>query len=186
MKYAACLIAGCAALAACNSSPKVNEKNASVAEVAQKVQEAGTDQSFIRAGKWQSKVTIDKFEVPGMPADVAQRMQGVMAQQQAHSFESCVTQEDVKRPKADFFTGKNNECQYDHFTMGGGKIDALMHCPGKGGSGETTMQMAGTYSPESYQMQMATKVEPGAGGHGGVNMEMRVDSHRVGECSSNG
>jgi hypothetical protein len=185
MKYTFCLIACVTALADCNSSPKVNAKNASVAEVAQKVREVGADQSFVRPGKWESKVTIDKFEIPGMPADVAQRMRAMMAQQQEHSFQSCLTKDDVKRPKADFFTGKNSECRYDHFTMGGGKIDALMRCSGKNGSGQT-MQMAGTYSPDSYQMQMSTKVEPTAGGEGGMNMEMRVDSHRVGECSSNG
>ena len=58
----------------------------------------------------------------------------------------------MKRPKEDFFAGKNNDCRYDHFTMGGGKIDAAMHCGGKDGESQV-MQMAGTYSPDSYQMQ---------------------------------
>ena len=53
----------------------------------------------------------------------------------------------MKRPKEDFFAGKNNECRYDHFTMGGGKIDAAMHCGGKHGESQV-MQMAGTYSPD--------------------------------------
>jgi hypothetical protein len=180
MKHAAFLLVCGTALAACNSSPKVNEKNATPAEVAQKVREAGADQSFVRPGQWESKVTIDKFEVPGMPADVAQRMQAMMAQQQEHSFQSCLTQEDVKRPKEDFFTGKNNECRYDHFTMGGGKIDAVMHC-GKG----QTMQMAGTYSPDSYQMQTSMKAAADKGDEtSGMQMQMRVEAHRVGECSA--
>ena len=185
MKHAVCLIACVTGLAACNSSPKVNEKNSSVAEVAQKVREVGADQSFVRPGKCESKVSIDKFEIPGMPADVARRMQTMMAQQQEHSFQSCLTKDDVKRPKEDFFAGKNNECRYDHFTMGGGKIDAVMHCGGRNGPGQT-MQMAGTYSPDSYQMQMSTKVEPTEGGQGGMTMQMRVDSHRVGDCSASG
>ena len=171
-----------AALAACDSSPKVDEKNASVAEVAQKVREAGADQAFVRPGQWQSTVTIDKFEVPGMPPEVAQRMKAMMAETQAHSFKSCLTKEDVQKPKEDFFAGKNNACRYERFTMGSGKIDAIMHCGGKDG-GKQTMQMAGTYSPENYQMQMSTKMEGGPGTEAGMSMQMRVEAKRVGECT---
>ena len=60
------------------------------------------------------------------------------------------------KPKEDFFAGKNNECRYDHFTMGGGKIDALMHC-GKKDAGSDHAVWAGTCGPDSYQMQMATE-----------------------------
>lgn len=181
MKYAVCVLAPVLCLAACNKSPEVKAKDASVAEVAQKVHEAGADQSFVRPGLWQSKVTIDQFDMPGIPAEMAQRMKTMMAQQQEHGFQSCLTAEDVKRPKEDFFAGKNNECRYDHFTMGGGKIDAVMHC-GKG-DGAQTMQMAGTYSPDSYEMQTAMKVNAAAGDEGGMSMKMRVEAKRVGECT---
>src|SRR4051812_40432629 len=101
------LIACAVPLAACNSSPKVNERNASVAEVAQKVREAGVDQSLVRPGRWESKVTIEQFDIPGMSAEMAQRMKSMMAEKQEHGFVSCLTPEDVKRPKEDFFAGKN-------------------------------------------------------------------------------
>jgi hypothetical protein len=104
----------------------------------------------------------------------------MMAERQPHDYQTCLTPEDVKRPKEDFFAGKNNECRYDNFTMGGGKIDAVMHC-GKGGATQT-MQMAGTYSPDSYQMQMASKVESGKGEMGAMSMQMRVEANRIGEC----
>jgi hypothetical protein len=175
------LIACAVPLAACNSSPKVNERNASVAEVAQKVREAGVDQSLVRPGRWESKVTIEQFDIPGMPAEMAQRMKSMMAEKQEHGFVSCLTPEDVKRPKEDFFAGKNKECRYDHFTMGGGKIDALMRCDGKSG-GAPVMQMAGTYSPDSYQMQTSMKMAGGAGVEG-MSMQLRIDAHRVGECT---
>ena len=87
-------------------------------------------------------------------------MKSMMAQNQEHSSQNCLTPEDVKRPREDFFAGKNNECRYDHFTMGGGKIDAAMHCGGKHGESQA-MQMAGTYSPESYQMQTSMKMDGG-------------------------
>lgn len=181
MKYVFRLAVGALALGACNKSPEVKAKNATPAEVAQKMRESGAGQSFVRAGLWQSKVTIEQFEMPGMPPEMASRMKTMMAQNQEHDFETCLTAEDVKKPKEDFFAGKNNECRYDHFTMGGGKIDALMHC-GKGG-GAQTMQMAGTYSPDAYQMLMSTKVEGNEKDAQGMQMRMRVESRRVGECS---
>jgi hypothetical protein len=182
MKHAVYLIACAAALAACNKGPQVDEKNASVAEVAKKVREAGAEQSLVRPGLWQSKVTIDQLDIPGMPADMSQRMKAMMAEKQEHGFETCLTAEDVKRPKEDFFTGKNNQCRYDHFTMGGGKIDAAMRCGGKDST--TVMQMAGTYSPDSYRMQTAMNVQSGAAGQGGMTMKMRIEAQRVGECSA--
>ena len=167
-------------LGACNKSPKIDAKNATPAEVAQQVRESGADQSTVRPGLWQSKVTIEKFEVPGMPPEMAGRMKAMMAENQPHDFETCLTAEDVKRPKEDFFAGKKSECRYENFTMGGGKIDATMHC-GKG----NTMQMAGTYSPDSYQMQTSMKAAPDRPDAGsGMQMQMRIESRRVGECSA--
>jgi hypothetical protein len=180
MKPAYSLFAGALALTACNKSPEVNAKNATPTEVAQKVRESGADQSFVRPGLWQSKVTIEQFDMPGMPPEMASRMKAMMAQNQEHGFRTCLTAEDVKKPKEDFFAGKSNECRYDHFTMGGGKIDAVMHC-GKG-DGSQTMQMAGTYSPDNYQMEMSTKVEAADRGARAMQMQMRVESSRVGEC----
>ena len=183
MRHAAFVLIGCvAALGACKKAPQVNEKDASVAEVAQKVREAGGDQSMIRPGLWQSKVTIEQLDMPGMPPEMASRMKTMMAQNQPHDFQTCLTAEDVKRPKEDFFAGKNNECRYDHFTMGSGKIDAAMRCGSK--EGAQVMQMAGTYSPESYQLQTAMKVEGDAkAAEGGMSMKMRVEAQRVGECT---
>jgi hypothetical protein len=182
MKTVLCVIACTLPLTACNKGPQVNEKNASVAEVAQKVREASPDAGFIRPGLWESKVTVEKFEMPGMPPEMSQRMKTMMAQNQEHNSQNCLTPEDVKRPKEDFFAGKNNECRYDHFTMGGGKIDAAMRCGGKHGESQV-MQMAGTYSPESYQMQTSMKMEGGSTPEGSMAMTMRIEARRVGQCS---
>jgi hypothetical protein len=181
MRIILCLIACALPLAACNKGPQVDEKNASVAEVAKKVRESGGEASFIRAGLWQSKVTIEKFEMPGMPPEMVQRMKTMMAQNQEHEFESCLTPEDVKQPKEDFFAGNNNECRYDHFTMGNGKIDAAMRCGTT--EGTNVMQMAGTYSPESYQMQTSMKMEDGRAPEGSMAMTMRIEAQRTGECT---
>jgi len=182
MKHMLLMAGGIVALAACNKSPTVNAKNATPEEVAKKVQASGLDQSMVEPGLWRSKVTIEKFDMPGMPPEMASRMKTMMAQNQGHDFETCLTPEDVKKPKEDFFAGKNNECRYEHFTMGDGKIDALMHCGKEAGA--STMRMAGTYSPDSYQMQMATEAETGDEAGHALQMQMRVEAQRVGECSA--
>ena len=185
MRTATAVLVACALpLGACNKSPEVNAKNASVEEVAKQVRESGADQSMVRPGLWESKVTVEQLEIPGMPPEMAGRMKTMMAEQQEHGGRTCLTAEDVKRPKEDFFASGNKECRYEHFTMGGGKIDAVMHC-GKGDAMQT-MQMAGTYSPESYQMQMATKVAAPAKDASGMSMKMRVEAKRVGECPAKG
>lgn len=162
-------------LAGCGSKPAVNEKNASVEEVSEKVREATGDHGFIQPGKWQSTVTIDQLDMPGMPPQVISQMKAMVAQ--THASETCLTPEEVKQPKAHFFSGNEN-CRYDHFTMGKGKIDAVMRCE-QGGSAQV-MQMTGTYSPDSYRMKMQT-----TGGAAGKSMTMRmsVNAKRVGACT---
>ena len=180
MRYSL-VVLSLAALAACNKGPEINVKNASVGEVAEKVREAGSDGSFVDPGRWETKVSLLDIEVPGMPPQMAQQMKQTMGKLQDNTYATCLTDADVKKPKEDFFAGKDNECRYDNFTMGGGKIDAVMHC-GKGGA-KQTMQMAGTYSPESYEMQMSTKTESGGAEARGMAMRMRVEAHRIGECT---
>jgi hypothetical protein len=179
MNRAVLLLTGLLPLSACNSEPEVDARNASVQEVAEEVRDATRDAVNIRPGKWLSQVTLEEVTAPGVPAQVREQMQGMFAGKQ--SYESCLTAEDVKRPKEDFFAGKDNkQCRYDHFRMGDGKIDARMRCSHEQMS--QIMEFAGTYSPEAYQMRMSTKTEAAAGPASGMSMRMRVDAKRVGEC----
>ncbi len=168
------------ALAACKSQPDVEARNASVAEDADKVAEASASGDFVRPGKWRSNVTIDEIALLGMPPQMADRMKSMMAEHRQHSAESCLTPEEAKRPREDFFAGDNKNCRYDHFTMSGGRIDAEMNCSERGAA--QTMVMQGTYGPDEYQLKMSMKADAGAGPAGGMTMKMRVDAKRVGEC----
>jgi hypothetical protein len=178
MRYAAMLI-GCAILAGCNSEPDVDMKNASVGDVAKEVSESSSGESFVRPGKWESTVQFVSMDAPGMPDSVKSAMQGMNDRRTV--FTTCLKPDEVKKPKEDFFAGKDNkECRYDHFRMGDGKIDAVMRCTRQGGG--QVMQLQGTYSPESYSMQMAMKADGGQGPAKDMTMKMRVDAKRVGEC----
>ena len=170
-------------LAACDSGPKVSATNASVEEVAAKVEEARLHETFFRAGKWTVKGQIDDIQVPGMPAGLAAQMKErgrVMP-----GTTSCITEADARKPAADFFTG-NKSCKYDHFTMGNGKIDARMRCGIGGGTQLTTM--TGDYGPENYRMAMTTAMENPSQGtaHGmeGMSMKLSVEGKRIGDCDA--
>ena len=184
MKYAALIIACALPLAACNKSPQVNEKNASVADVANAVSKSGiAGESFIRAGQWQVKGTLEEMNVPGMPPQAQAEMKRVMGQVQNNSFEYCVTPEEAKHPGGKMFTGKDNgNCRYDHFKMGDGKFDAAMRCEGSTRAQVMTMAMNGTYSPDAYTSHVSMDVQGGP--QGSMTMKMRSEAKRIGECTA--
>lgn len=174
------LMAACTmALAACNQGPEVHAENATAEEVAREVAQAGGSDSFVRPGLWESKVTIEEMTMPGMPAEMAAKMPSFEGR--VETGQSCLTAEEAKRPKEDFFAGDNKNCRYDHFTMAGGKIDAAMKCTVEQAS--QTMTMKGSYTPDTYNMQMTMNAEGGQGYDAGMTMKMRVDAKRVGECT---
>jgi hypothetical protein len=181
MKHAAILIACALPIAACNKGPDINVKNASVGEVAEKVRQAAGSDTLIEPGKWQTKISVLDVDIPGIPPQVAQQMKQSMAKMQEHSYDTCLTEADVKRPKEDFFAGKSNDCRYDHFTMSGGKIDAALRCEAKP-SGTMTMAIKGTYSRDSYEATMAMDMS-GRGPEGGMKMRSHSESRRIGACS---
>lgn len=177
MKRSAILLAGVALVAACNKEPKVSVDNATGAEVANELADAGGADSFVSPGQWESRVTIEQMSMPGMPPEMANQVQGMAARAEVH--QSCLTEEEAKRPKEDFFAGDNKNCRYDHFRMGGGKIDAVMRCADEGRT--HVMSMQGTYSADSYNMRM--KMDGSGGGdENAMSMTMRVDAKRVGPC----
>lgn len=170
-------------LAACDSGPKVTATNASVEEVAGKVEAARLDSDFLRPGKWLTKGSIDELNVPGMPAELAAKMKE--SGRDMPGTETCVTEADAKKPNADFFTG-NKSCRYDHFTMGNGKIDARMRCTAASGTQLTAM--TGAYDRESYRMAMTTAMENPSGGSAsgmaGMTMKLSVEGKRIGDCDA--
>lgn len=181
MRHAAVTIACALALTACDGAPEaeVSARNASVEQVAEQVRTATKDKMFIRPGKWQSKISIEEVSMPGLPPEMAQQMKAMIAQREQQSPEQCLTEENTRE---EFFGGKNDACRYDHFNMSGGKIDAKMRCQANGAT--QVMAMDGTYSPESYSMRMTTSSEGAPGPAGGMEMKMRVESRRIGECDA--
>jgi hypothetical protein len=78
------------------------------------------------------------------------------------------------------FSGDDKNCKYDHFSMGAGKIAIVMSC---GGEQPRKMQMNGTYSPDAYNMKVASQGE-GKSGPGAMSMQMEMAAKRIGACTA--
>lgn len=180
MKHAVCVSACVLILAACNKGPTVELHNATGNQVAKAVVQSGVMNSdtMIEPGLWQSKVNVLEMNIPGLPPEYAAKMKQSMAAQRDRASSHCVKPEDVKKPKEGFF-GADKSCRYNHFSMGGGKIDIQMSC--KGDESTQTTNMTGSYTPTSYSMDVSSSST--GGGPGGMNMKMHVDASRVGECT---
>jgi hypothetical protein len=163
-------------VAACNSEPDVKMENASVGEVAQEMRKQA-DSQFVNPGKWQQTVTLESIDAPGMPPEAKSMMQKAMGEAQVH--EVCLSPEDAKSPKEDFFSGADKNCRYEHFNWGDGKIDLKLNC--KHPNATQTMVLVGEYEPDSYTMNMTASNE-GSEPMQQMVMKMRVDAKRVGAC----
>lgn len=171
--FSAATVALAVGLAGCGSSDTVEAENESVESVAEKVANSDIKPN---PGKWESKMTLEKMEMPGMPKE----MQGMMQQQlgKVTTTSNCLTPEQVNKPDGDFFKpGEASGCTYKTFSMGGGKIDAVMTC--EEGAMTQNMTMNGTYSAESYTMNVSAegKMEGQP-----MAMAMKIESKRIGEC----
>jgi hypothetical protein len=176
------VIAACtAALAGCNKSPQVHERNASVEEVATAVARSGVaDDVYLKAGAWQVTSTLEEMGIPGLSAEAQSEMKKLMGSRGNANYRFCLTPEQAKRPGGKFFNRQaDKNCRYDHFTMGKGKIDAVMRCAAPEGS--MTMTVNGDYSADRYSTHVA--MDMGAS-EGTMKMKMRSEAHRVGECTA--
>lgn len=162
------------ALGGCDDGKAVDAKNESPQGVAKKVADAGIR---LEPGHWESTMQFVRMDIKGMPPEAQQAMQQMMGK--GRSFASCLTREEAEKPEGKFFGQQENDCRYDSFTMGGGKIDAKMTCKNEGH--DTVMTMAGTYSPRSYDMQVSMTGKAPNGQQ--MDMGMALTSKRTGECT---
>ena len=166
-------------LSACGSGDTVEMENASVGDVAKEMSTKNSDTSFVNPGQWQQDTTLLAMDIPGIPAQYADQVKKQVGTTQTN--QACLTPEQAKHPKEDFFTGADKNCRYEHFKWGDGKIDMKLLC--KHPNASQTMEMAGTYEPDSYQLTMSV-ASTGSSPMENVNMKMRVDAKRIGECSA--
>lgn len=127
---------------------------------------------FFRAGQWESTSRI--LDISGVSeseaADLKSRIGG-------QKFSTCLTQEEVEQPDADFFSGQQSDCSYSRFAMADGTIEAEMRCV----TGAIVQDniLTGTYEPERYDFTLTSVGD----GPTGETMTLAVSAKRVGDCA---
>lgn len=126
--------AGALALAGCSSGDKAGEAG-------DKDEAAATADTGLDPGQWDTEITLQKVELDKADPDLNEFFKGAAGQK--NNATMCLKAEDAAKPNAEFFQGKNSNCQYDTFTMSGGKIDSELTC--KDGPLSLKVTMTGTY-----------------------------------------
>jgi predicted small lipoprotein YifL len=163
------------ALAACGQKGEVDLKKASVTEVADKMRESGVAATSLKPGMWEATVKLDSIAAPGMP-EVQQQMQANAGQ--ARTITECLTAETAKKPFDRFIVGVADDCSYEHFTMGGGRIDNKLVC--SNAQSQRTIATQGTYDKERYSLKINS--ETTGGPIPKTVMAMSLDARRTGAC----
>ena len=153
------------ALAACGSSDKGDGSGSA----------AGGGGVKLQPGEWEMKMETVSVDAPGLPPSVAAAMK-----QPAATSRTCMTPQEAEGPKADMFAGSAGaNCKQEGFTWSGGKIKGTTTCEPTGGAGKTRMEMDGTYSAQSMDMNMKMTTE--AAGTP-MTVETRMTGRRIGDC----
>lgn len=171
---AAAIIVG---LTACQKKA-VDEHNASVGQVANAVAAARQEVRF-NPGRWESTVKVLDVQAPDMPPQAVAMMKSAMGNASGRTAAACLTKEQAAKPNATFFNNADKSCVFDHYTMGGGTIDAAMRC-GPDPAHKAEVSMKGTYAPDHYAMDMTSAT---TGPTGKIDIHMAIDSKRVGDCN---
>lgn len=173
------LILGAAALAltACSGGEKAGDAgNGSAAATGGGGSGSPVAGMSLQPGEWEMKMEVLSVKAEGLPAGVADGMKN----QTGKVNRTCITPEEAKGPKGDIFAGdQSGGCKSESFKWADGRIAGKTTCPGQGGTGETVIEMNGTYSPQNIDMTTKTRTDMMGKP---MEMEMRVSGRRVGEC----
>jgi hypothetical protein len=183
----ALLLAACGTESTTQSAARTGDvslTNASVAEVAKQAAaaKAGGAASF-EPGEWETVVTIEGANIPGMPAVAAKAMEGL--KRARTSVRSCMTPEQAAKPDEAMFAGKGVNCRFDRYVMMDGRLDATMSCAGEGGGERAVIAMKGGFTRTSFNLINSMTAAP-MPGHPKVAMQSRVTGKRLGACRGKG
>ncbi|MEQ1509460.1 MAG: DUF3617 domain-containing protein [Sphingopyxis sp.] len=192
MKIKLAIAASALMLGACSDnepSKAASNEEAVKAELAQA--------QSLQPGQYSSSVEIARFEVPGMPAEQAKMISGMMSSSAAVDNSYCLTPEQAGRGGRDMFAemakGGGN-CQFSDFDVDGSRVSGHLNCTGgpagagganAGAAGtRSEMAMTGTMRPTSSDVRMVMTIHDPNMPQGRAEMEMHVTTRRTGGCTS--
>ena len=139
-------------------------------------------------GQYETKVKLLDFSVPGLPAAQADKIKSMMGNVGGQTTTYCLTPAEAKKGFEDSIRKMGEgqgglKCAFDTFDVDGAKLAAEMTCTGAQGI-QSTMKLDGTATAESTSMHMAMTQKATMIPGGEMRMEMQMDSHRTGDCTS--
>lgn len=188
MMTAVLLTASLATLAACGGGNGADKNGDGKITKEEMAAEAGNVQ--IEAGEWEitneiTSVDMDEAKIPAEARGAADAMTKAMVGKPQVS-RTCVTEEQAKKPGADFFqTGDNGDCKYKEFVMSGGTLKLAMTCTGPAEPGmkdrpSADIKMNGKYTANSYDLTATFSSELPQMGTMAFNA--KTTGKRIGEC----
>jgi len=132
----------------------------------------------MRPGQWEQTFEFTSAEMPGLPEQAQQMMKDRMGS--SFSTKTCLTEQDVEKPDADFFSGQSEDnCTYDKFDRSGNAIEMQLTCE-TGGGGVATMIMNGEFGEDEYSMVIDNTVSGTP--MGDMVMKGKMTARRIGDC----
>lgn len=131
------------------------------------------------AGQYTATTELLEFSVPGVPDGMMDTMRETVVGElsQGHSF--CLKEEDLAEGWKGFSEKMaDGDCNFNRYNVNGDQLDAEMACKVGQTEGITTLQ--GTLGQESQDMTMRVEQNLPVGS---VNMTMRMQSTRTGDCT---
>lgn len=177
--YAIALLAG-VLVAGCSGGDDGADRDGDGAISAEEIRaevESGP-QIALKPGKYEQTMRMTEFDMPGLPEEAKAMVKSRMGQ--TIKVTHCLTEEQAKKPDADFFGGmQDGDCEFKRFDRDGNRLSMEMSCKtGKGGT--ATMVMDGGFEPEGYALDMEQNVSGGP--MGSMRIKGKVESRRIGDC----
>jgi hypothetical protein len=128
------------------------------------------------------------FSIPGIPAEQAEKLKGMMGNVGDQTTSFCLTPEEANKGFEESVRKMGQgqgglKCDFNKFDVEGAKIAAEMTCSGAQGM-TSEMTIDGTATAQSTSLHMAIRQKAAMIPGGEMRMEMQMDSRRTGECKS--
>ena len=167
------------ALAACSDSTEVTDPTDSE-------QIAAAAESMVKpqAGRYEVQSELLELDLPGLPPEQKEMMQGIMEAGFSQTTSYCLTEEEAEQGWEDAIQEMQQDeqdCEYSKFEVSGDSLDAAMSCTQEDGS-KAQMTMSGDLSETGQDITMAMSGSSPDMPGGEMNMKIRMRSNRTGAC----
>lgn len=174
------LILGVAALAisACSDKGADADGDGKISDSEAKAEMSDGGAMAMKPGQWEVKISFNKIDAPGLPAEVQGKMKEQMAKGMTQN--SCLTQEQVDKPGGDFFGAPAEaNCTFQELKRSGDTMKVAMTCK-PAGNMTIKSTMDGKFAAETYVMNINQSTEGTP--MGTVKMTGKIEGKRIGDC----